>query len=79
VIVCSRSVPVHGARLRVRIVVFGWSLLLRIRLHLVGIPLRARRIRISCGGTTFEVGKLLHPCRERTAAYGAICAVWHCC
>lgn len=75
----GRRVAIDVTRLGVGIVVFESRLLLRLRLHLVGISLCARRlIRVSCR-RTFEAGKLLHPCRERSAAALTICTIWHLC
>ena len=57
-----RTVPIEVSRLRVRVVLRGY-LVLRIRLHLVCVPLRARSlVPISCRRGPFEACELFHPC-----------------
>ena len=72
-----RSVAVYMAGLGVRVVVLRRQLFLRMRFHLVGIPLRACRLIRICGRRAFKVRKLLHPCREWSATALTICTVWH--
>ena len=74
---CGMSIDVTG--LRVRVIILGSRMFLRLGFHLVGISFCAcglRRIR-SGRRATFEAGELLHPCREGSAAALTICTFQH--
>ena len=53
-------------------VVFGCSMLLRMRLHLIHIPLRVGGMIRIRRGSALEVRQLLHPGREWSTTTGPI-------
>lgn len=74
---CGGVVAIQMARLGVRVVILRWRWLLSIRSHLVRVPFRSCRTCGICGRSAFEVGQLLHPCREWATTAWSVWAIWH--